>query len=193
MKNTLIWVSFLGIAFFMGGCAATPQFDERSEVRGELVPSPPMDKAIVLFIRSSGYASEEDFFIWDRDELLGISKAQSYFAYQCNPGEHLFIGMADNHAALKAELAGGKKYYIGITLGMGDWQSQFDFVPVTKDSQFWDQVEEWERNLNYVEYSQDAMEHYQAQYETQIEELLDFYEDAEQRMNLVHLSPEDGT
>ncbi len=133
MKATLKFMSLL-IVILLAGCAGTSPYMQEAEPIN-IKPSP--DKALVYFMRPSGFAFGIHFQIWDRYKLMGLSQAKSYFAYECEPGKHLFIGIAENKRAVDADLEAGKIYYIITQVKMGGWKARMAFIPVTRDSEYW--------------------------------------------------------
>lgn len=108
-------------------------------VKAMPIAAPTSEKALVHFMRPSGMAYAVSFQIWDGDHFVGLSQAKSYFAYECNPGKHLFLGFAKNKVAIEADVEAGKSYYIGTNVRMGAWKARMDFTPVTRGSQLWSQ------------------------------------------------------
>ena len=90
MKNVLKGIALV-ILLSTVGCAGSSKY----MVKSAPITGPSPDKALVYFMRPSGFGFAINFQIWDSDRFIGLSQAKSYFAYQCDPGKHLFIGMAD--------------------------------------------------------------------------------------------------
>lgn len=95
----------LGLLFlFLTGCAGSSGY----MVKATPTEGPAQGKAMVYFMRPSGMGFAINFQIWDGTYFVGLSQAKSYFAYQCDPGKHLFLGIAENKAAIEADLNAGK-------------------------------------------------------------------------------------
>ena len=99
---------------------------------------PPMDApddrhAVVTFMRPSFFGGAIQFGIWDSENFVGILSAGSYVQYLVEPGEHLFLARAENWSYVKADLQGGKKYYILGKVFPGVWKARVAFDPITKD------------------------------------------------------------
>jgi hypothetical protein len=131
---------------FMTGCAGSSKY----MVKASPIEGPPPEKALVYFMRPSGIGFAVNFQIWDGDRFVGLSQAKSYFAYECDPGKHLFLGFAENKVAIEADLETGKCYYIGTNVRMGAFKARMDFTPVTRGSELWDKVEEYKRSLDFI-------------------------------------------
>ena len=117
----------------------------------ETMLSPTKEKAPVRFMRPSGYGSAAEFNIWDGENLIGNSVAKSQFDYLADPGEHLFVAVAENKVFLEADLEAGKTYYIITRVYMGAWKARVAFLSVNKGSEFWDKVKEFENDLNKLQ------------------------------------------
>lgn len=144
--RTLLKIGVLMAFVLIVGCAGESQY-----MRKATPPTgPPPGKALVYLMRPSGLGFAIHFQIYDRYNLIGLSQAKSYFAYPCDPGKHLFIGIAENKRAVDADLEAGKSYYIITGVHMGAWKARMSFVPVTRGSEFWDKVEAYKRDLNFV-------------------------------------------
>jgi hypothetical protein len=94
----------------------------------------PSDKAVVTFIRATAFGGAIDFGIWDGERVVGVLDPRAYIQYTCDPGEHVFLGRAENWSAVKATLEAGRKYYILANVSMGVWKARIVFEPITKTS-----------------------------------------------------------
>ena len=117
----------------------------------ESMLSPTKEKALVRIMRPSGMGSAINFNIWDGEKVIGNSVAKGQFDYLADPGKHIFVAIAENKTFLDAELEAGKVYYILTQVKMGMWKARVGLVPVTKGSEYWDKVAEYEKDLNKLE------------------------------------------
>ncbi len=117
----------------------------------ETMLSPTNEKALVRFMRPSGLGSAINFNIWDGDKVIGNSVAKAQFDYLADPGQHLFVAIAENKTFLEADLEAGKIYYILTQVKMGMWKARVGLVPVTKGSEYWDKVTDYEKELKKLE------------------------------------------
>ncbi len=145
LERLLLAVVCLAIAACAG--TATTRYMTKAEMP-ESAPAP--DKAAIYFIQRSGHAKFDHFQIWDGNNFVGLSQANSYFVYQCDPGNHLFLGVAENKLAVKAQLAAGKAYYILLEPVNGWARNRLEMVPVSRGSQFWDKVDGMKRELEFI-------------------------------------------
>jgi len=191
MKNPLRIASFL-IPFLIVGCAGTSRYMAKAPpVKG---PSP--NKALIYFMRPSGFGFAIHFQIWDGYRLIGLSQAKSYFAYECDPGKHLFIGIAENKRAVEADLEAGKAYYVITQVKMGGWKARMAFIPVTQSSEFWDKVELYKKELNFIVPEEEKIAEWKAEREAKIQrelnEIIGYLKTPEGKKYIVKLNKEDG-
>lgn len=149
MKDFLRIQLFFALLFVVS-CTGSSKYMAKTTPTPTAVRTAPADKALVYFMRPSGFGFGIHFQIWDSYRLIGLSQAKCYFAYECDPGTHLFIGRAENKRAVRADLEPGRTYYIITQVKMGGWKARMEFVPVTRNSEFWDKVLEYENKLTYV-------------------------------------------
>jgi len=187
MKNFLRVVPFI-ILILVAGCAGTSQY----MVQATPIESPSSGKALVYFMRPSGIGFAINFQIWDGDNFIGLSQSKSYFAYECNPGRHLFVGMAENKRGLEADLEAGKSYYVITQVRMGGWRARMAFIPVTRGSEFWDKVEVYKKELNFIAPKEQEVAQWEAKKKAETQQIISFLETAEGRRYVVPLSKEHG-
>jgi hypothetical protein len=101
------------------GCTAASSFMKDSAPTAP--PGP--DVAKVVFYRTPAYMGNKSAYdVWDGDKLAGMAENGGYFEYLCPPGRHLFHVIAPllaGDAAVEADLAGGKTYFIRAHVGVG--------------------------------------------------------------------------
>ena len=177
---------------FVIGCAGTSKY----MVKTTPVEAPSPGKALVYFMRPSGTGFAVHFQIWEGYELVGLSQAKSYFAYECDPGKHLFIGRAENKRAVEADLEAGKSYYIITQVKVGAWKARMAFIPVTRDSEYWDQVELYKKKLNSIVPNEEEIGKWTAEREEEIRkeinEINDYIKTPEGQKYIVYIRKEDG-
>jgi len=150
------------------------------------------DKALVYFMRPSGFGFGINFQIWDGNTFIGLSQAKSYFGYECNPGTHLFIGMAENKTGIEAELEAGKTYYVLTQVRMGGWRARMAFIPVTRGSEFWNVVETYKIKLKSIEPKEEMLIEWEEKKKAKVEEIIAFLYTAEGKQYREKLNREDG-
>ena len=89
----------------------------RMEAMQIQMPAP--GKSKVVFIRPGTLGSMLPFYVHDDDKLIGVLKANSYFVYECDPGNHLFSTSMEGVAMLDASLLPDRIYYAKVSAAMG--------------------------------------------------------------------------
>ena len=180
------------LIFVLVGCAGSSKY---------MTAAPPPEgpspgKAMVYFMRPSGMGFAIHFQIWENYELIGLSQAKSYFAFECEPGRHYFIGRAENKRVVEADLEAGKTYYVLTQVKMGAWKARMEFIPVTRGSEYWDKVEEYKQKLNYVVIEQAVADAWEAdrrgEINAELNEIINYVKTPEGQKYMVKLGVEDG-
>jgi hypothetical protein len=125
------------------GCATTSSpFMRPSETQEPL--HAPLDQAVVVFVRPSGFAFLLGANILDENgRFLGDSMAESYFAVRLKPGRHMFTVWAENTDAITADLAPGRIYYVEVAPTMGAWSAQMHLRAIKPGLPSWPRLSEW--------------------------------------------------
>ena len=176
------------LIFIIAGCAGSSQYMAKAAP----VTEPSADKALVYFMRPSGLGFAINFQIWDGDKFIGLSQAKSFFGYQCDPGKHLFIGIAENKRGIEAELEAGKSYYIITQVRVGGWRARMAFVPVTQGSEFWGEVETYKQSLNFIEAKEDMLSTWEAREKVKVQEIINYLNTPEGKQYVVKLGRDAG-
>lgn len=184
---------FLLVALIMlTGCAGSSPYMRKATPVEELSSG----MARVYFMRPSGLGFAIHFQIWDRYRLIGLSQAKSYFTYECQPGKHLFIGRAENKRAVEADLEAGRSYFIITQVKMGAWKARMGFIPVTRGSEYWDKVEEYKKELNFVEPEKEVIAKWESKkkdkIQKEISEIISYIQTPEGKKYVLPLNKEDG-
>lgn len=192
MKMRFGWLALL-LMVVTAGCAGSSAYMTKGTAP---VQPPPADKAVVYFMRPSGMGFAIHFQIWDGNKLIGLSQAKSYFAYECDPGKRLFIGIAENKRGIEADLEAGKSYYVITQVKMGGWKARMAFIPVNRGSEFWDKVEAYKQELNYITPNKEEMAKWEAEkgvkLQNELKEIMDYLNTSEGRVYVSRLDKEDG-
>lgn len=102
------------------------------------------DAVTVVFVRPSGYAAGiVTTILDDKGRFLGDAMAETYFVTEVPAGEHTFIAWAENTAALKAQLAPGKVYYVEVSPKMGALSARIHLLALTPRSENWGELKGW--------------------------------------------------
>jgi len=163
----LLMVAFLNIS-----CAGSSEYMKPSET----LRSPTKEKALVRFMRPSGMGFSTNFNVLDGKRVIGNSVSKSQFDYLADPGKHLFIATAENKVFLEADLEAGKTYYIITRIYPGAWRPRVAFLPITRGSEYWDKVKEYEADLVRLQPDTAAIKEWEAENKQKIKELVANYE-----------------
>ena len=155
--------------------------------------NPTGGKAVVRFMRPSGFGYAINFNIWDGEKVIGNSVAKSQFDYLADPGKHLFVAVAENQAFLEAELESGKTYYILTQVKMGAWKARVGLIAVNSGSKFWDKVMEYENTLIKLQPDTVVLKNWENANKPKIQAVLTRYEtEWKKSYDWPKLKPEDG-
>ena len=102
-------IAFAFAIVVLSGCSS-PMMKPAEAVK------PSQDYAVINFMRPSTIAwlvgGGIQFSVWDKDEFIGFLEADKCIQYKAAPGEHIFLALAFNSAAIKADVQSGKTYYV---------------------------------------------------------------------------------
>jgi hypothetical protein len=97
-------------------------------------PKPEPGKALVVFMRPSSFGGAIQSSVYDThdagDKFIGIVSSKTKVAYQADPGDHLFMVIAENADFMVAHLDAGKTYYTLVSPRMGVWKARFSLLPI---------------------------------------------------------------
>lgn len=158
--------------------------------------APAPGKALIYFMRPSGYGYGIHFPIYHESELIGLSQAMSYFTYECKPGKQRFIGTAENKSGLKAELAPDKTYLVLTKAHTGKTKARIEIIPVIAGSPLWQKFEGYKETLVHTIPDTRALNEWmttrQGQADGQLNKIYTFLDTAEGERYVVKLVPGDG-
>lgn len=97
-------------------------------------PKPEPGKALVVFVRPSSFGGAIQSSVYDThdkgDTFIGIVSSKTKLGYQADPGDHLFMVIAENADFMVAHLDAGKTYYALVSPRMGVWKARFSLLPI---------------------------------------------------------------
>jgi hypothetical protein len=101
---------------------------------GGAEPTPAPGKALVVFMRPSSLGGAIQSSVYDtgdkQDTFIGIVSSKTKIAYQAEPGDHLFMVVAENADFMVAHLDAGKTYYTLVSPRIGMWKARFSLLPI---------------------------------------------------------------
>ncbi|MCX6267054.1 MAG: hypothetical protein NTW16_06815 [Bacteroidetes bacterium] len=93
--------------------------------------NPPSEgKVVVYFARPGSYAKKFEFKIFKDDKFLCELRGENYLRYECEPGNHLFWSVSENHEYMEAALESGKTYIVRAMVTIGAFSGRVFFTPV---------------------------------------------------------------
>jgi hypothetical protein len=140
-NEIVIKLTLIVLAITLSGCASSMMKQTQK------IENLQTNKAMVTFLRPTIFGGAIQFGMWDGEQFVGILSANSYIQYFATPGEHYFLGRAENWSCVKANLEAGKKYYIIGKVFPGFWKARIAFDPIKKGDEPQSQVDEWMNNL----------------------------------------------
>jgi hypothetical protein len=132
MNKQVLRVGGLSLFFAVAGtlllgCATTDMTGRREALQ---ISVPAADKAKVVFFRRGSGHKYGIFTIHDSDRAVGNLSYKTYFAYECDPGHHMFSTALENVAMLDAELTAGRVYYVEVIEKVGWVMPSVQMEPV---------------------------------------------------------------
>lgn len=81
--------------------------------RTQAIADVPPETVLVTFIRQAMIAGDTIMInVWDGTHYVGSLRAGTLLQYRTTPGEHLFLGSAENWSYSSGNLVAGKQYFI---------------------------------------------------------------------------------
>src|SRR5690348_17340136 len=128
-------VVLLGVAVALSGCMTQSKYMTKTS-GAAATPSP--SNAVVVFLRPSSFGGTIQASVYDtgaqEDKFVGIVSAGDKLAYAAEPGDHLFMVIAENADFMIAHLDAGKTYYALIKPRVGVWKARFSLIPIHNDA-----------------------------------------------------------
>ncbi len=144
------------------------------------LPAPEASRALVTFLRPSSFGGAIQFGIWDGDRFVGVLSANSYIQYLTEPGEHLFLARAENWSYLKADLEGGRSYFVLGRVFPGFWKARVAYDPIGREDDTKDEkLAEWLKDLKPTEVIPAKREEYVTPRLEQVREAMQAFRDGQ--------------
>lgn len=100
-------------------------------------PTPDEGKAIVVFYRPVPMAPMNRTGLLEivdgEPKIVGKLTIHQRYAYQTEPGEHLFMVIGESADFMSANLEAGKTYYAMVIPRMGTWKARFSLGAIHAD------------------------------------------------------------
>ena len=190
MKKFLFCLgTLLLIVVFVSGCSLKKPYmtDQVAKFK------PSEGKALVNFIRPSGYGRAAGFTIWNGDKLIGMSFGKQSFQYECDPGKHLFITWSEYKSPLEAELLPNRVYFVLLRIRMGMFRGRLHFIPINKQHDLWNETLSSYGSLPNYEFDMQHLADVETKNKPKILEYLNHYDnEVKGTKHVNYLRPEDG-
>jgi hypothetical protein len=148
-------LSSLGVlAVLSTGCASIRMVDAESTT------AVPPGKALVTFVRQSvGMGDGIPVDLWDGEHYIGVLGPGEIVQYAAAPGEHLFLGNAENWTYASGSLQEAKRYYVKANVFMGVATARVAFG-IAENSD--DRVPQWHEEYSAMAAPEEARAFFQA-------------------------------
>lgn len=155
-------LAFMVLVFCLAlaGCAGTIKNMKEIE-NTDFVVIPEPGKSAIVFMRpeTSGFAVQASVFEIEGHlpKLVGIVAAETKVAYQIDPGQHIFMAIAESAEFMSADLLPNKVYYALVTPRMGIWKARFSLDPVHEDQLDKSDFDDWYEDCRWVEKNAESL------------------------------------
>ena len=123
LSAQIVMFGLLLVTVLVNGCASTASTEAGKSALnlGPDFEMPTHGKSKVVFIRPGHFAYAIHYRLHDGERWIGESSSSEYFAYECDPGHHVFSTSMDNLTFLDADLLPDRIYYVRVEAVMGMW------------------------------------------------------------------------
>jgi hypothetical protein len=157
--------------------------------------APPPGKALVNFHRPSNWGGGEFYAIFDGNgTFLCDLPGGSEFQYLADPGEHIFLGWADQVSVIKADLEADKIYDVMVDIGMGWIRGNIKLVPLAQGDERRAELPKFEKREKRVVGMNrtDHVVQYEQKHQQKIQEIKRDFVGGEKADRLRYLRKEDA-
>jgi hypothetical protein len=154
---------------------------------------PPAEgKAVIYFVRVSGWGGAVSFEYFHGDKYIGVFKGKNYMRYECDPGEQLLWASSENKEFLTADLKAGGTYIVIVDVIMGGWKAHVGLKPITvNDRELFERAKKLVMKKKPVVTSEEKIKKLNKKLEDFIPEMLSRYENEwKDKRNFRHISPD---
>lgn len=164
------WAKFLGLgvlAVLATGCSSIRMVDTESTM---VVPP---GKALVTFVRQSVWMGDGiPVDVWDGEHYVGVLGPGKIVQYVAAPGEHLFLGNAENWTYASGTLEAGRRYYVKANVFLGFATARVAFG-IAENSD--DRVAKWHENYSAKAAPEEARAAFEAQARADVQEAIQLF------------------
>jgi len=165
MKKRYLFLLIVLALAVLSSCSGPKHYSIKKNMLNELERN--NNKATVVFIRhQSGFGGTHDVAVYDGDMLIGILSKSGYFAYEADPGEHIFASYSAKLDFLKANIVAGKTYYVQASHQDLVTTLRSKIVAVKRDSDIMNALDQLLPTLNNTELTDQGRELYKVRNES---------------------------
>lgn len=143
------------LTFLLTGCGSSVMIQAKPETDIS------KDFALVTFVRPSAFGGAIQFSLWDSENFVGVLSMRSMIQYRATPGEHIFMANSENWSYVKANLEGGKHYFIVASVFPGAWRARVALDAANaSDEKYHAQAKKWLEDLTPTAIKPEAKDAY---------------------------------
>ena len=150
-----------------GGCASVKM------VNAETKAVASAGKALVTFVRQPVWMGDGiPVDLWDGEHYIGVLTPGKMVQYEATPGEHLFLGNAENWTYASGSLVAGKRYYVKANVFMGFATARVAFG-IAENSD--DRVDKWHKEYEAKAAPEEARAAFEAEALGDVQEAIQLF------------------
>jgi hypothetical protein len=116
MKTPLAAAAAIAVAAPLIGCSSYSLTELKAPPAHAFGPEVRTDVAVVCVVRPSHFAVAVTFVLHDNGQLVGATRAESYFCYEAEPGEHAIVSSTgdsiDRDGTAHLSAVAGHRYWL---------------------------------------------------------------------------------
>ncbi len=154
--------------------------------------TPNSGKCLVYFMRPSSSAFAIKFKLYDNEVLVDKLGHSNYIAYECDPGEHIFVLKSENTDYLEANLEANKVYLVECEVQPGIITARVAFNPISPQHKKFENKEKDILKLigNAKKGKEAGQDEEQPEFEEMSSTMKKFYENKKKGKKIKQLSPD---
>jgi len=96
-------------------------------------PDQPADKALIYVLRPAMMGMAIQTRLAVDGDWKGVNRANNYFFFTLDPGDHYFCSASENHSVMKLKVEAGKTYYVQQHIRMGMMKARNKIDPMSDE------------------------------------------------------------
>jgi hypothetical protein len=130
--------------------AASDKYEINESVGLDAARRPAPGKALVYFARTQLMGAAVKVKLFADGEFVGLIQSKTFIPYECDPGKHEFIVVAENAGFLEAELLPDRIYVVQVAIHMGAMKARTHFEVARKGSEALDEFSKAKDKLHAI-------------------------------------------